>query len=85
MQRKEEIKNAMDPSMDFPALFLCLESKIPKIAARGSEKERTKIEGIAIDLGKLNMVKKTPMIKGSSADSLSRSSALKRGVVILWK
>jgi len=85
MQRKEEIKNAMDPSIDFPALFLCLERRIPQIAARGSEKERTKIEGIAIDLGKLSMVKKTPMIKGKRADSLSRSSALKRGVVILWK
>lgn len=83
--RKEEIKNARDPSIDFPALFLCLESRIPKMAARGSEKERTNMEGIAIDLGKLNMVKKTPMIKGKRADSLSRSSALKKGVVILLK
>lgn len=85
MQRKEEIKNANDPSMDLPSLFLCLENKIPKIAAKGSEKESTKIEARATGFGKLKMVRNTPMIKGSRADSFKCSSALKNGLAILVK
>lgn len=83
--RNEEIKKARDPSKDFPATFLCLENKIPKIAAKGSQNERTKIEARAIDLGKLKMVKNTPIIKGKRADSFKCSSALKKGLAIFIK
>lgn len=69
--------------MDFPSLFFFLENKIPKIAAKGSENESTKIEASATDLGKLRMVKNTPMIKGRSADSFKCSSALKKGLANL--
>lgn len=85
IHKKEEIKNANEPSKDLPASFFCLENKIPKIAANGSENERTKIEANAMDLGKLKMVKNTPMTKGSNADSFKCSSALRNGLAIFVK
>jgi hypothetical protein len=85
MQRKEEIKNARDPSKDLPSLFLLLENKIPKIAAKGSENESTKIEAKATGFGKLRIVRNTPIIKGSKADSFKCSSALKKGLAIFVK